>query len=185
MAIGDVPNLVISTDACKGLETVVGAVFPQAENRECMRHLYQNFMKHYSGDVFTAHLYPTARSYTQGMFKWHMKKFFQFAPTAIEYLEQNHNRIWYRCGFSENSKCDYLTNNVSESFNSQIRKFKGLLLHELVDRIRELIMQKRYTRKMLARQWTHGVLPNVQKELNLITHNLKVVKVVTSDVDIA
>ena len=78
-----------------------------------------------------------------------------------------------------------MTNNVSESFNSQIRKFKGLLLHELVDRIRELIMEKRYTRKMLARQWTHGVLPNVQKELNLITHNLNVVKVVTSDVDIA
>jgi hypothetical protein len=41
-AIGDVPNLVICTDACKGLETAVGAVFPQAENRECMRHLYQN-----------------------------------------------------------------------------------------------------------------------------------------------
>ena len=77
-----------------------------------------------------------------------------------------------------------MTNNVSESFNSQIRKFKGLLLHELVDRIRELIMEKRYTRKMLARQWTDGILPNVKKELNLITHNLKVVKVVTSDVDI-
>ena len=60
-----------------------------------------------------------------------------------------------------------------------------MLLHELVDRIRELIMEKRYTRKMLGRQWTHGVLPNVQKELNLITHNLKVVKIVTSDVDIA
>jgi len=72
--IGDVPNLVICTDACKGLETAVGAVFPQAENRECMRHLYQNFMKHYSGEVITDHLYPAARSYTQGMFEWHMKK---------------------------------------------------------------------------------------------------------------
>ena len=38
---------------------------------------------------------------------------------------------------------------------------------------------------MLARQGTDGILPNVKKELNLITHNLKVVKVVTSDVDIA
>ena len=69
-----------------------------------------------------------------------MKKIFEFAPDAIEYLEQYHNWIWNRCGFLENNKCDYLTNNVSESFNSQIRKFKGLLLHELVDRIRELIM---------------------------------------------
>jgi thymidylate synthase len=70
-----------------------------------------------------------------------MKKNFEFEPRTIDYLEQHHNRIWRRSAFSENSKCDYLTNNVSESFNAQIKKFKGLLLHELVDRIRELIMQ--------------------------------------------
>ena len=149
--VGDVPNLVICTDACKGLENAVGSVFPQAKNRECMRHLYQNFLKKYSGDVFTDHLYPADRSYTQGLFQWHMKKNFEFAPKAIEYLEEHHNRIWYRCAFLENSKCDYLTNNVSESFNAQIKKFKDLLLHELLDRIKELIMEKRYTRKMLAR----------------------------------
>ena len=78
-----------------------------------------------------------------------------------------------------------MTNNVSESFNAQIKKFKDLLLHELLDRIKELIMEKRYTRKMLARQWIDGILPNVMKELNLISNNLKVVKVSVSDVDIA
>jgi len=88
------------------------------EYRECMRHLYSNFMKHYQGDVFTDHLYPAARSYTEGLFKWHMQKIFDVAPDAIEFLEQHHNRLWYRCGFSEKSKCDYLTNNVSESFNA-------------------------------------------------------------------
>ena len=66
-------------------------------------------------------------------------------------LRHTTNWIWYRCGFSENSKCDYLTNNVSESFNAQIKKFKGLLLHELVEKLRELIMEKRYLRKKLAR----------------------------------
>jgi hypothetical protein len=76
------------------------------------------------------------------MFKWHMQKIFDFAPSTIEWLEENHPRIWYRCGFSELSKCDYLTNNVSESFNAQIKHLKGLHLHELVDRIRELIMEK-------------------------------------------
>jgi hypothetical protein len=74
---------------------------------------------------------------------------------------------------------------VSESFNAQIKKFKGLLLHELVNRIRELIMEKRYTRKMLARQWEDGILPNVLKDLDLISKNLTVVKVIVSDVDIA
>jgi len=57
-------------------------------------------MKHYQGDVFTEHLYPAARSYTEYMFKWHMKKINDVAPDAIEYLERDHNRIWYRSRFS-------------------------------------------------------------------------------------
>ena len=92
-AIGTTGGLVICTDACKGLETTVGAVFPTAEYRECMRHLYGNFMKHFQGDVFTDHLYPAARSYTEYMFKWHMQKIFATAPDAVEYLEQHHKRI--------------------------------------------------------------------------------------------
>jgi hypothetical protein len=52
---------------------------------------------------FIDHLYPAARSYTTGLFQWYMKKIFEFAPDTIEYLEKHHSRIWYRCGFSENS----------------------------------------------------------------------------------
>ena len=104
-AIGTPDGLVICTDACKGLGTTVGAVFSQAEYRECMRHMYSNFMKHYQGDVFTDHLYPAARSYTEELFKWHMKKIAEFAPDAIDYLDEHHNKIWYRCGFYEKSKC--------------------------------------------------------------------------------
>ena len=181
--IGDPPGLVICSDACKGLETAVGAIFPQAENRECTRHMYKNFMKQYSGDVFTDHLYPAARSYTEGMFNWHMKKIFEIAPDAIDYLQEHHSRIWYRCDFFEQSKCDYLTNNVSESFNSQIRDLKGLHLHELVDRIREVTIEKMYTRKKIAQKWEDGIIPCVMKDLNLISNNLKVVKVKVSDDD--
>ncbi|WVZ96790.1 hypothetical protein U9M48_042382 [Paspalum notatum var. saurae] len=181
MAIGAPTGLVICTDACKGLETAVGAVFPEAEYRECMRHLYGNFMKYYTGGVFTEHLYPAARSYTEGLFNWHMKKIYE----CFDYLDTSHNRIWYRCAFSEESKCDYLTNNVSESFNSQIKKLKGLLLHELVDGIREMIMEKRYLRKKIGRLMHDGILPNVIKELNTISKNLRVVKVSRSDDDIA
>ena len=135
--------------------------------------------------MFTDHLYPAARSYTEWLFKCHMKKIRDFAPDAIQYLETHHNRILYRCAFSDDSKCDYLTNNVSESFNSQIKKFKGLLIHELVDGLRELIMEKTYLRKKIGRQMQDEILPNVIKDLNTITNNLKVVKVSISDDDIA
>jgi hypothetical protein len=184
-AVGCPQGLVICSDACKGLETAVGSVFPEAEYRECMRHLYANFMKHFTGDVFTTHLYPAARSYTEGLFKWHMKKIHDFAPEAIQWLHENHNRIWYRCGFSEESKCDYLTNNVSESFNNQVKHMKGQLIHELVDGLRELIMEKRFLRRRVGREMTTEILPNVIKELNLISNNLRVVKVAVSDDDFA
>jgi transposase-like protein len=44
-AIGEPPNLAIHCDASKGLIAAVKNVFPQAEMRECFRHLMQNFMK--------------------------------------------------------------------------------------------------------------------------------------------
>jgi hypothetical protein len=44
---------------------------------------------------------------------------------------------------------------------------------------REPIMEKRYLRKKIARQWED--LPSVMKELNIISSNLKVVKVVACD----
>ena len=103
-------------------------------------------------------------SYTEGLFKWHMQKIHDFAPAAIQYLHDHHNRIWYRCGFSEDSKCDYLTNNVSESFNSRVKHMKGLLIHELVDGLREMVMEKRYLRRKVGREFTGDILPSVIKE---------------------
>ena len=100
-AVGCPEGLVISTDACKGLEKAVDKAFPEAEHRECMRHLYSNFMKKFRGPIFTQHLYPAARSYTEDKFRMHMQQIAQSSPEAIGWLEKNHGRIWYRCGFSE------------------------------------------------------------------------------------
>jgi hypothetical protein len=61
-AIGDLPLLVVCTDACKGLENAVKLVFPQANQRECFRHLMQNFVKRFGGDIFSK-MHPTARAY--------------------------------------------------------------------------------------------------------------------------
>jgi hypothetical protein len=46
-------------------------------------------------------------------------------------------------------------------------------------------MEKRYTRKQIRQQWRDGILPSVMKELNLISNNLKVIKMIVNDEDFA
>jgi hypothetical protein len=62
---------------------------------------------------------------------------------------------------------------MSESFNSQVRDMKRLLIHELVDGLREMIMEKRYLRRMIGREMGEGILPSVIKELNLISKHFE------------
>jgi hypothetical protein len=42
------------------LENAVKVVFPQAEQRECFRHLMQNYIKKWGGDTHSK-MYPAAR----------------------------------------------------------------------------------------------------------------------------
>ena len=70
--------MVISTDAGKGIDSAVTAVFPYGvEHRESMRHLVKNFQKRYRGAVFKKHLWPACRAYNKHHYDYHydiMKK---------------------------------------------------------------------------------------------------------------
>ena len=64
VAIGTPIGLAISTDTCKGLGKAVQDVYPSVEHRECMRHLWKNFKKRYSGDLFNYNMWPVAKACT-------------------------------------------------------------------------------------------------------------------------
>ena len=63
-AIGMLEGFVISSDMQKGLVAAVQSVYPFVEHRECMRHLFSNFKKHYGGDLFKFGLWAAARTYS-------------------------------------------------------------------------------------------------------------------------
>ena len=64
--------------------------------------------------------------------------------------------------------------------------FETLLLpHELVDALRELIMEKMTSRREIGRQLDDGILPSIMMELNKASSNLKVVKIGRGDSDFA
>ena len=61
---------------------------------------------------------------------------------------------------------DYVNNNISKSFNKQIKPFKGLNVDELVDSIREMVMTKFSIRRVIGRNLETSSLPSALKDLN-------------------
>ena len=57
-------------------------------------------------------------------------------PKAMEYLKENHTKIWTRSQFSTIPKVDYVTNNLAECFSNWVKHDKNEHLDDLLDTIR-------------------------------------------------
>ncbi|XP_037473932.1 uncharacterized protein LOC119349951 [Triticum dicoccoides] len=170
-AIGHLQTLAICTDACKGLENAVKIVFPQAEQRECFRHLMANFKKKFHGDVF-GRMWPAAKAYHLETFNYHMGKIFEAEPAVSTYLCTYQNLKWMRCDFNTEIKCDYIHNNLAECFNSWIKGTKEMPMDELADAIREKIMILVYRRRRIGEMLQGEILPAIIQQINNRTRQL-------------
>lgn len=132
--IGSPQGLVISTDAGKGIDSAVTKVFNNGvEHRECMRHLVKNFQKKFHGEIFERNLLPAARAYKKDVYQKHYNAMKEASPKVMKWIEDNHKHLWARSNFTTLCKCDYVTNNIAETFNSWIRHEKSLPVVELID----------------------------------------------------
>jgi hypothetical protein len=179
-AIRDPPHLAICTNACKGLETAVMDVFPNAEYRECFRHLMQNFLKKFGGDSFLK-MYPTARAYRPEVFQYFFTNVKEASDQVLPWLEKNHKLLWMRSAFNPAVKCDYITNNLAECFNSWIKDWKDLPICELADKIREKIMVLWRNRRHIGQKLNGRILPAIVRQLKMRTRGLGHLTIVSSD----
>ncbi|XP_076905297.1 uncharacterized protein LOC143561018 [Bidens hawaiensis] len=139
-AIGTLNRLVISSDRQKGLDIAITQVYPMAEHREYVRHIYSNFKRQFRGEFFTRNLWHAARTYRLTEHERLLNEIGGANKDALTYLNENHNRLWSRGKFGTTSKCDYITNNISEAFNSWIGEVRYQPVLDLLDSIREKIM---------------------------------------------
>jgi transposase-like protein len=136
-AVGELPILAISSDACIGLTAAVRDVFPHAERRECFRHLVQNYIKQFAGQE---HMYPAAWAYRADVYEHHVGNVLG-NDGVHAWFKEWHSLLWYRSGFNPAIKCDYITNNIIEVFNNWIKDYKDLPVCELANKIRMMLME--------------------------------------------
>ncbi|WVZ90494.1 LOW QUALITY PROTEIN: hypothetical protein U9M48_036792 [Paspalum notatum var. saurae] len=177
-AIGSPRGLAICTDAGQPVMEGVGKVFPEAEHRECMFHLVNNFKKKYNGKVFDDHLWAAAYSWNPYLFEKYWATMDQAKPEATNYLKRCHTRLWTRSQFRTICKVDYVTNNLVQCLNNWIKHHKSLNLDDLMDKIRQLLMMKWNQRRKVASKLEGLILPHIIKKLHEQSHelNLEVVE---------
>ena len=114
-----------------------------------MFHLVTNFKKRYHGKVFDDHLWAAAYSWNPYLFEKHWLTMENVKPAATNWLRKTHKKLWARSQFK--TICDYVTNNLAESFNNWIKPHKSMNLDDFMDKLRQMLMSKWNKRNKIGR----------------------------------
>lgn len=84
------------SDKQKSLIAAVQKVFPDAEHRFCVRHLYQNFHKLHKGQTLKNNLWAIARSTTVEAYTNNMEKMRVDSQDAYNWVAKVPPRTWLK-----------------------------------------------------------------------------------------
>jgi hypothetical protein len=137
----------------------------------------ENYVKRFTG---AEHMYPAARAYRKVVHEHH-KAIPRCNLEFCYWLDEYHSLLWYRSGFNPPIKCDYVTNNMAESFNNWIKDTKDLPVCELANKLREKIMKLFHRRRQIGRMFEGKILPPVLRVLKARTRGLDHLSYVKGD----
>ncbi|KAI3450325.1 hypothetical protein Pfo_006990 [Paulownia fortunei] len=126
-----------------GLIQALEEVFPDSDNKFCVRHLHNNFkIDGYRGLAFKNALWRAAQATTLGEFKVRMKKIKNLNESTVDWFHDKPPAQWSKSHFNEGPKCDMLLNNICETFNSNILDAREKPIITMLEWIREYLMRR-------------------------------------------
>ncbi|KAG6400644.1 hypothetical protein SASPL_137485 [Salvia splendens] len=107
-----------------------------------------------------------------------MHKMYEANDKVQPFLETYHSLLWMRYKFSEDIKCEYITNNIAEAWNNRVKYLMDLPIAELVDSLRSKFMELYARRRDIGERLEgHTMLPVVVRHLNVLSRQLSNLKV--------
>ncbi|KAK3188304.1 hypothetical protein Dsin_027865 [Dipteronia sinensis] len=135
--------------------------FPSTNRRYCARHIYANFRITYQGHSYKKLFWKASRSYNVFEFKDALKAIGDINPGAKVWLEKIDTRHWSRSAYDQLIRCDHVTNNMTEAFNSLLGTHRAATYLEMLEFIRRMLMRKFQERKEECAKWNAVIPPRV------------------------
>ncbi|XP_013583275.1 PREDICTED: uncharacterized protein LOC106292209 [Brassica oleracea var. oleracea] len=166
-------GFVIMSDKQKGLVKAVHTLLPEAEHRQCCRHIYESWRKGGKDLRLQRFFWFIARSYTTGMFNHNMDELKNYDPGAHASLIKTKPETWSRAFFKIGSYCNDNLNNLCESFNKTIGEPRKKPLLDMLEEIRCQCMTRNYNRSKMAKDRKTRFIQKTHKELDKVEKKSK------------
>lgn len=126
----------------QGLINAIVSLAPHAEHRHCARHVYANWRKNWSGKKYKDLFWKAVKSSTEMQFKDVMEELKKESVLAYEDFCEQEPRTFCKSLIQGLTKTDVVDNNICETFNSYILKFRDEPLIDMLDGIRLHLMTR-------------------------------------------
>ncbi|XP_071699927.1 uncharacterized protein [Rutidosis leptorrhynchoides] len=156
-------NFTFISDRQKGLMPAMARVYPHAEHRFCMRHIYENMTGTYKGAVIKDLVWKSATRTTSEEFDEAMEELKREDAGAHKYLMDIGPKHWSRSHFSGRAQCDMLLNNVCETSNSKLLDGRDKPIITCLEYVRQYLMRRIVTVQKVIAKSDGPLTPTVSK----------------------
>ncbi|KAK3198303.1 hypothetical protein Dsin_021718 [Dipteronia sinensis] len=147
----------------------------------CARHIYANFSTKYSGQKMRKLFWKASKTGDKHEFKKCLQDIGNINPQAMAYLAAIEPCHWSRHAFDNSIKCDHVTNNMTEAFNSMLKDFRSRTYLGLMEYIRRMVMSRFQLRKEECNKWGNGIPPAVNKKIKDNSMECRILRTLHSD----
>jgi hypothetical protein len=163
--VGDGDGWVIISDQQKGILNAVERCAPNAEHRNCARHVYANWRKKFKKKDYQKKWWMCAKSSSMALFNHARARLAKATPEGARALLNSGPEHYCRSYFKLGSNCDSVDNNICESFNKWIIDARFYPIISMLEAIRCKVMARIQQQRAACERWTGVICPNISRKL--------------------
>ncbi|XP_025685839.2 uncharacterized protein [Arachis hypogaea] len=146
---------------------------PNAHHRNCVRHIWKNFIGRFKDKQLKNMVWTCAKSSTDAEFQHHMQRLKRMNEEAWTYLAKFQPSCWTKSYFSHWPKLDNVTNNMSDVWNAKINHYRGKPILTMLEELRCYLMRRMAKHKKILSTYTGVLAPVQQRKLEDLMKDTK------------